>query len=90
MPLLEELSERPHSISSQYKPLLQHVVVLRHGFEKLNDGLISFESLLQQSTGIPETQLLQVESQVDPEDICSLQFTSGTTGSPKVAMLRHR
>lgn len=27
---------------------------------------------------------------VDAHDVCNLQFTSGTTGDPKAAMLTHR
>lgn len=30
------------------------------------------------------------ETELHPEDVCNLQFTSGSTGNPKAAMLTHQ
>lgn len=89
VPLLEQLCTHPNSTTISNDCFLQHVVVLRQGPEKLDDRLISYESLLEDTGRISDAQLQKAESLVSPDDVCSLQFTSGTTGSPKVAMLTH-
>ena len=89
MPVFHRLYDRFMLSSDQKSPLLQHVVVFRHGTDKVADHLIRWEALLEQGTSITEVDLQKAESLVEPDDVCSLQFTSGTTGSPKVAMLTH-
>ncbi|CAP95844.1 hypothetical protein E8E15_010305 [Penicillium rubens] len=42
-----------------------------------------------QSVFMKDSMLLRAEKSVEPEDVLNLQFTSGTTGSPKAAMLSH-
>ena len=50
------------------------------------EGALSFKSLIN---GVPEVDLPRVE--IDPaEDVAVLQYTGGTTGVPKGAMLTHR
>ncbi|KAK5063096.1 hypothetical protein LTR84_005172 [Exophiala bonariae] len=89
LPLLRQLCNPLKPATGGNGGLLQHVVVLRHGSEQLERGLISYESLFQPNDSISDAQLQEAESLVSPDDVCSLQFTSGTTGSPKVAMLTH-
>ena len=36
-----------------------------------------------------ESTLMLAEAKVQPTDVLNLQFTSGTTGAPKAAMLTH-
>jgi long-subunit acyl-CoA synthetase (AMP-forming) len=38
---------------------------------------------------IQDWVLSRARSLVDPDDICNLQYTSGSTGNPKAAMLTH-
>lgn len=38
---------------------------------------------------IPETKLSAIEATVSCHDVFNIQFTSGTTGAPKAAMLTH-
>jgi long-chain acyl-CoA synthetase len=63
------------------------VVILRGdkvaGFER-------YEDILRRSTAVSSDILAQAESQVLPHMVCNLQFTSGTTGLPKAAMLTHQ
>jgi long-chain acyl-CoA synthetase len=50
------------------------------------EGALSFKSLISE---VPEVDLPRVE--IDPaEDVAVLQYTGGTTGVPKGAMLTHR
>jgi long-chain acyl-CoA synthetase len=49
------------------------------------DGALTLADLL---SGVSETELPRVA--FDPEDVAVLQYTGGTTGTPKGAMLTHR
>jgi len=50
-------------------------------------GFIAYDSLTQ-VTGTGD-DLKQIGAQLQPEDVINIQFTSGTTGLPKGAMLTH-
>lgn len=50
-------------------------------------GWISWEDLAR---GAPGPELLSREAEVRSKDVYNIQFTSGTTGDPKGAMLTHR
>jgi long-subunit acyl-CoA synthetase (AMP-forming) len=50
----------------------------------------TYENLLESGRGIKNTFLGARMKLVDTHDVCNLQFTSGTTGNPKAAMLTHR
>lgn len=63
-------------------PLLQTVVVLGKDIPK---GAIGFDDLLFKGAAFEEAW----PSEVKPEDILLMQFTSGTTSHPKGVMLSH-
>lgn len=65
-------------------------VLLERGSAKGTVGAISYESLVLRGLEVPPKELDRAEKAVQADDVCSLQFTSGTTGKPKVAMLTHR
>jgi fatty-acyl-CoA synthase len=52
-------------------------------------GTLSFEDLAAAGHDLDETVLASIESRVDPDDVFNIQFTSGTTGTPKGAALTH-
>lgn len=71
---------------SESYPTLQHVVSI--GATTI-PGALSFENLLAKADSVT-TQELQIRAgSVKPQDIAQIQYTSGTTGQPKGAMLRH-
>lgn len=49
----------------------------------LGNGVYSFDALLDQHKTAPKVE-------VDPDDVALFQYTGGTTGVPKAAMLTHR
>ncbi|KAK4136299.1 acetyl-CoA synthetase-like protein [Trichocladium antarcticum] len=75
-PLLSQLSARATG---------PKVVILRGESE----GHSTYADLLSQGARISPDRLHQAEHKVLPHMVCNLQFTSGTTGLPKAAMLSH-
>jgi fatty-acyl-CoA synthase len=65
-------------------PSLRHIVYLS---DHPAEGGLSWTGFLQQAT--PRQQLNEAEAEARCEDPCSLQYTSGTTGRPKGALLTH-
>ncbi|KAJ4252788.1 hypothetical protein NW762_010694 [Fusarium torreyae] len=79
-PLLRRLT------TQGYQP--RHTVLLRSE-EAPDESLAQWEDVLHSAGSISEAELAKHEETVDPDSIVNFQFTSGTTGSPKAAMLSH-
>ncbi len=57
-------------------------------FDKI-EGVVHWESLLEEERPGEEIDLDAYRNQVTPDDILTLIYTSGTTGTPKGVMLTH-
>jgi long-chain acyl-CoA synthetase len=71
-------------------PNLKTIIVARSG-DDLPAGAVALESLIGPAASwasLPETSAPDVA--LDPEDLCTLFYTSGTTGAPKGAYGTHR
>lgn len=75
--LLMELAGQPPSAK---------VVIIRGD----STGYETYDDLIASSTKADPCKLARVESRVLPYSVVNLQFTSGTTGLPKAAMLTHQ
>ena len=56
-------------------------------------GVTRFQTLIEQGSALfeqKEAEFNQSVAAIDPEETCSLVYTSGTTGEPKGVMLCHR
>ena len=71
---------------SKNLPFLRNVVTV--GFNM--DGCLTWEQMLSRSTLVPKEEVRRRASLVKPDDVCNMQYTSGTTGFPKGVMLTHR
>ena len=71
---------------SKNLPFLRNVVTV--GFTM--DGCLTWEQMLSRSNLVPREEVRRRASLVKPDDVCNMQYTSGTTGFPKGVMLTHR
>ncbi len=74
------------ALYSKNLPFLRNVVTV--GFEM--DGCLTWEKMLARSSMVPQAEVRRRASLVKPDDVCNMQYTSGTTGFPKGVMLTHR
>ena len=90
--IIEELCPELKSLTpgtplySKNLPFLRNVVTV--GFDM--DGCLTWEQMLSRSALVPREEVRRRASLVKPDDVCNMQYTSGTTGFPKGVMLTHR
>ncbi len=71
---------------SKNLPFLRNVVTV--GFDM--KGCLNWEQMLSRASLVPREEVRRRASLVRPDDVCNMQYTSGTTGFPKGVMLTHR
>ncbi|KAK0664700.1 Acyl-CoA synthetase family member 2 [Lasiodiplodia hormozganensis] len=81
------LIEQLRSADSRLKtlPSLAHVVALREQIPEFT----SYDKMINLGDVISPYYLYRVSTGLNTHDVCNLQFTSGSTGNPKAAMLTH-
>ena len=90
--IIEELCPELKSLTpgtplySKNLPFLRNVVTV--GFDM--DGCLNWEDMLSRSSLVPREEVRRRAALVKPDDVCNMQYTSGTTGFPKGVMLTHR
>ena len=67
-------------------PDLLETIVLRGA---VPDGGIDWAGFLARADGVDPAAVIERAAAIGPEDVSDILFTSGTTGAPKGAMLRH-
>ncbi|MBP5661934.1 MAG: AMP-binding protein, partial [Clostridia bacterium] len=61
--------------------------VITVGFKQ--KGCLTWEEALQRAPRVPKEEVLRMAAAVDKDDVCNMQYTSGTTGFPTGVMLTH-
>lgn len=83
--LAPEFATSSGPLKADRLPHLRHVPVMGGD---VPEGMLSFDAICARGTATKE-DLDALTAALDPQDIINIQFTSGTTGSPKGASLTH-
>ncbi|MBO4365288.1 MAG: AMP-binding protein, partial [Eggerthellaceae bacterium] len=67
-------------------PFLRNVITV--GFRM--PGCLTFDEAFERAESVPLEKIQRMADNVRPDDVCNMQYTSGTTGFPKGVMLTHR
>jgi fatty-acyl-CoA synthase len=90
--LVPELAtSKPGELSTSKFPCLKNVIyVSKDPSEPTPPGMFSWNELLAMGAAVSDAELQKAQASTEPEDVINIQYTSGTTGYPKGAMLTHR
>ncbi len=66
-------------------PFLRNCITV--GFKQA--GCLTWKDAIERAARVPQAEVLKMAAQVDKDDVCNMQYTSGTTGFPKGVMLTH-
>ncbi len=72
-------------LHSKRLPFLRNVITV--GFKK--KGCLTWEDAIKRAPSVPKEEVYRIAATVDVNDVCNMQYTSGTTGFPKGVMLTH-
>jgi fatty-acyl-CoA synthase len=88
VPELGRAAAPAQRVESPAFPQFRHAVQVGQGAGA--PGFLSFDAFLDAGRSIPIEAVQQRQAAVRPDDVSQIQFTSGTTGAPKGAMITHR
>ena len=66
-------------------PFLRNVITVGY----VQQGCLTFEEAMKRADAVSQETLDSMAQRVKPDDVCNMQYTSGTTGFPKGVMLTH-
>ncbi|KAJ5490719.1 Acyl-CoA ligase sidI [Penicillium diatomitis] len=80
---LEQVGSNPKP--NKTTKIVEEIIILRGKYQ----GFTTYDEVLGRGRSQPLHTLQDREAELRPSDVCNLQFTSGSTGNPKAAMLTH-
>jgi len=72
-------------LHSRKLPFLRNVITV--GFTQ--KGCMTWNDAIKRADEVPVEEVYRMAALVDKDDVCNMQYTSGTTGFPKGVMLTH-
>ena len=78
-------SEAGRPLHCSRLPFLRNVITV--GFRQ--KGCLTFDEAMARKDMVPRETTAAMAAAVQPDDVCNMQYTSGTTGFPKGVMLTH-
>jgi fatty-acyl-CoA synthase len=77
----------PGDLHAKACPRLRHVISIK---KDRGPGMLGWDEFLRRAESVSARELTDRQDKLRAEDVVNIQFTSGTTGFPKGAMLTHR
>ncbi len=72
-------------LHSRKLPFLRNVITV--GYKQA--GCMTWADAIERAPQVPLSEVHRMAAAVDKDDVCNMQYTSGTTGFPKGVMLTH-
>ena len=66
-------------------PFLRNVITVDYK----QAGCLTFDEAMDRADLVPIEEIRRMAANIRPDDVCNMQYTSGTTGFPKGVMLTH-
>ncbi|MCX8119002.1 MAG: AMP-binding protein [Desulfobacterota bacterium] len=82
----EFLEKIEHLLNSKTFPELKHLILLS---ERKTKSMWSWGEVFELAEGVPDSVLSESRRKCHPEEVITLLYTSGTTGTPKGVMSLH-
>lgn len=73
-------------LSCEAFPKLRRVVALKRAAPA---GFLCWDEMVAAGASVPDSELARIAATLKADDVVNIQYTSGTTGFPKAAMLTH-
>lgn len=71
---------------SKRLPNFEETILIQGAYRNLG----TYKTVVLAGNSVPSNAVQQRQDTLSPFDVCNLQFTSGSTGNPKAAMLTHQ
>jgi fatty-acyl-CoA synthase len=79
-------TSKPGELNSKRLPKLKNVITV----ESAQPGCFTWADTILMGKDVSQSEIENMRRQIEPDDVCNMQYTSGTTGFPKGVMLTHR
>ena len=76
---------KPGELNSKRLPVLKNIITC----ESIQNGCYTWDEVLEAGKKIPLSEVEKIAKTIHKDDVCNMQYTSGTTGFPKGVMLTH-
>ncbi len=77
--------EKGKSLHARRLPFLRNAITVGYS----QKGCLTWNEALERASQVPVEEVYRMAAAVHKDDVCNMQYTSGTTGFPKGVMLTH-